>query len=107
MVLPGAAYTEKQATYVNAEGRAQQTLSAVSPPGLAREDWKVLRAASEVVGAPLPYDNLDELRARIHKISPHLTNYGKIEVSKAGQVTSVSIPLLLHHRRLTIPLRTK
>lgn len=96
MVLPGAAYTEKQATYINAEGRAQQTLSAVSPPGLAREDWKVLRAASEVVGAPLPYDNLDELRARIHKIAPHLTNYGKIEVSSAGQVTSVSIP---HHHR--------
>lgn len=49
-VLPGAAYTEKQATYVNAEGRAQQTLVAVSPPGLAREDWKILRALSEVVG---------------------------------------------------------
>lgn len=49
-VLPGAAYTEKQATYVNAEGRAQQTLVAVSPPGLAREDWKILRALSEVLG---------------------------------------------------------
>lgn len=49
-ILPGAAYTEKQATYVNAEGRAQQTLVAVSPPGLAREDWKILRALSEVVG---------------------------------------------------------
>lgn len=49
-VLPGAAYTEKQATYVNAEGRAQQTLVAVSPPGLAREDWKIVRALSEVVG---------------------------------------------------------
>ena len=49
-VLPGAAYTEKQSTYVNTEGRAQQTLVAVSPPGLAREDWKILRALSEVVG---------------------------------------------------------
>lgn len=49
-VLPGAAYTEKQATYVNTEGRAQQTLMAVSPPGMAREDWKILRALSEVAG---------------------------------------------------------
>lgn len=49
-VLPGAAYTEKQATYVNTEGRAQQTLVAVSPPGYAREDWKIVRALSEVVG---------------------------------------------------------
>ena len=49
-VLPGAAYTEKQATYVNTEGRAQQTLVAVSPPGMAREDWKIVRALSEVAG---------------------------------------------------------
>lgn len=43
IVLPGAAYTEKQATYVNAEGRAQQTFVAVTPPGKAREDWKIIR----------------------------------------------------------------
>lgn len=43
IVLPGAAYTEKQGTYVNAEGRAQQTFVAVTPPGKAREDWKILR----------------------------------------------------------------
>jgi NADH dehydrogenase/NADH:ubiquinone oxidoreductase subunit G len=47
-VLPGAAYTEKQASYVNTEGRAQQTLVAVTAPGLAREDWKIIRALSEV-----------------------------------------------------------
>lgn len=48
MVLPGAAYTEKTATYVNTEGRAQQTQAALVPPGMAREDWKVIRALSEV-----------------------------------------------------------
>lgn len=48
IVLPGAAYTEKQATYVNTEGRAQQTLMAVQPPGMARSDWKIIRAISEV-----------------------------------------------------------
>lgn len=50
-VLPGAAYTEKQATYVNMEGRAQQTYTAITPPGLAREDWKILRALGEVIMA--------------------------------------------------------
>lgn len=48
VILPGAAYTEKSATYVNTEGRAQQTKVAVTPPGLAREDWKIIRALSEV-----------------------------------------------------------
>lgn len=80
-ILPGAAYTEKQGTYVNTEGRAQQTLVAVSPPGLAREDWKIIRALSEVVGATLPYDTLDELRNRLEDIAPHLVRYGHLEVN--------------------------
>lgn len=48
VILPGAAYTEKNGTYVNTEGRAQQTRVAVTAPGIAREDWKILRAISEV-----------------------------------------------------------
>lgn len=50
VILPSAAYTEKYATYVNTEGRAQQAQTAVSPPGLAREDWKIVRALSEIAG---------------------------------------------------------
>ena len=49
LILPGAAYTEKQATYVNMEGRAQQTIAALTPPGMARNDWKIIRAISEVI----------------------------------------------------------
>jgi len=79
VVLPGAAYTEKQATYVNTEGRSQQTTVAVNPPGLAREDWKIIRALSEVMGSKLPYDNLHELRKRMSEISPNLTKYGDVE----------------------------
>ena len=52
VILPGAAYTEKDATYVNTEGRAQLTRLAVTPPGMARNDWKILRALSEVSGLP-------------------------------------------------------
>ena len=42
VILPGAAYTEKNATYVNTEGRVQMTRAAVPPPGASREDWKVI-----------------------------------------------------------------
>ena len=48
IVLPGAAYTEKCGTYVNTEGRSQQTNAAITPPGMARPDWKIIRALSEV-----------------------------------------------------------
>jgi len=79
LILPGAAYTEKQATYVNMEGRAQQTIAALTPPGMARVDWKIIRALSEVLGETLPYDNMAEIRGRLNQVSPNLTRYGLVE----------------------------
>jgi NADH dehydrogenase (ubiquinone) Fe-S protein 1 len=79
VILPGAAYTEKTATYVNTEGRAQTTRAAVSPPPGAREDWKIIRALSEVVGKPLPYDEVDQLRGRMAQVSPTLVELDIIE----------------------------
>ncbi len=65
VILPGAAYTEKPGTWVNLEGRVQRSERATFPPGEAREDWAVLRALSDVLGRPLPYDSLSALRARM------------------------------------------
>jgi NADH-quinone oxidoreductase subunit G len=65
VILPGAAYTEKPGTYVNTEGRVQLARRAVYPPGDAREDWTILRALSERLGKTLPYDTLDQVRARL------------------------------------------
>ena len=65
LILPGSAYTEKNGTYVNTEGRAQVSRQAVFAPGEAREDWKILRALSGVLDAPLPYDTLAQLRRRM------------------------------------------
>ncbi|KAI9759396.1 MAG: NADH dehydrogenase (ubiquinone) 78K chain precursor, 5-prime end [Chaenotheca gracillima] len=79
VVLPGAAYTEKHATYVNTEGRSQMTRAATSTAGAAREDWKIIRAASEYLGAPLPYDDVALLRERMAEISPALARYDVVE----------------------------
>jgi NADH-quinone oxidoreductase subunit G len=70
VILPGAAYTEKDGVYVNTEGRVQVGRRAVFPPGEAREDWRVLRAFSEVVARKLPYDSLGALRERLKAASP-------------------------------------
>jgi len=72
IVLPGAAYTEKEGTYVNTEGRVQRGRRATFPPGDAREDWAILRALSEVLGKTLPYNNLGQVRARMVEIAPLL-----------------------------------
>jgi NADH-quinone oxidoreductase subunit G len=79
VILPGAAYTEKSATYVNTEGRAQQTVKAVFPPGDAKEDWTIIRALSQRAGATLPYDTLKELRAAMYRASPQLAALDTIE----------------------------
>ncbi len=70
VILPGSAYTEKDATYVNTEGRVQQARMAVFPPGQARADWAIIRALSAAVGHQLPYDNLAQVRQRMAAINP-------------------------------------
>ena len=72
LVLPSAAWTEKDGLYVNTEGRVQAARQAVFPPGEARADWKILRALSGAMGAPLPFDNLAELRRALFAAVPHL-----------------------------------
>jgi len=65
IILPGAAYTEKDGSYVNTEGRVQRGERAIMPPGDAREDWRIIRAISAYLGHALPYDSLPELRAHL------------------------------------------
>ncbi len=84
VVLPGAAYTEKNATYVNTEGRPQRAKLAVFPPGDAREDWKILRALSEVIGRIVPLNSLIEVRARMAELAPPLAAIDRIEPAAWG-----------------------
>ena len=76
VVLPGAAYTEKNGLYVNTEGRVQMGQRAVFPKGEAREDWAILRALSGYLGATLPYDTLDQLREKLYSDHP---TFGQID----------------------------
>ncbi len=79
VILPGCAYTEKEGTWVNTEGRAQRGRLAVHPPGEAREDWKIIRAASEALGARLPYDTLAAVRARLAEANPVFARPDRVE----------------------------
>jgi NADH dehydrogenase (ubiquinone) Fe-S protein 1 len=91
VILPGAAYTEKSATYVNTEGRVQLTRAAVTLPGAAREDWKIIRAASEFLGAPLEFDDVDSLRSRMGEINPALGRYDVVEPASLPALSKVQL----------------
>jgi NADH-quinone oxidoreductase subunit G len=82
VILPAPAYTEKQGTYLNLEGRAQQTQAAILPLGDAKEDWKILRALSAVLEKTLPFDNFAELREAMYKKHPHFANIDEIKPAK-------------------------
>ncbi|HEV2000499.1 MAG TPA: NADH-quinone oxidoreductase subunit NuoG [Xanthobacteraceae bacterium] len=90
VILPGAAYTEKSAIYVNTEGRPQLANRAAFPPGDAREDWAILRALSETLGAKLPYDSLAELRHALVVRHPHLGALDRILPAETGAIARLA-----------------
>jgi NADH dehydrogenase (ubiquinone) Fe-S protein 1 len=81
LILPTSSYLEKNGTFVNTDGRPQQSRSCLSSPGFAQDDWMVLRALSEELGTPLPYDTQEELRTRLAELAPHLIKFDVIEGS--------------------------
>ena len=80
VILPGAAYTEKDGLYANFEGRVQRAKRATFPPGEAKEDWAILRALSDVLGVKLPYDNRAALGAAIVTDATHLATLNDVPV---------------------------
>jgi len=76
VILPGAAYPEKDGLYINTEGRVQSARRATFPPGEAREDWRILRALSQAMGWKLPFDSLGQLRERLIAAAPQ---FGRVD----------------------------
>jgi NADH dehydrogenase (ubiquinone) Fe-S protein 1 len=103
VVLPGAAYTEKTGTYVNTEGRAQMALASMGPVGLAKEDWRIIRALSEFAGVPLAYNTHSQVHERLKAIAPHFGKLSEVEATlwlngatyanEKGKKIEASIPL--------------
>ena len=95
VILPGAAYTEENGLFVNTEGRPQLAMRAGFAPGMAKENWAVLRALSAELGATLPWDSLAQLRHAIISAHPHLgavdqvavNDWQPLEVKPMGKAT--------------------
>ena len=112
VILPSLAYTEKEATYVNTEGRPQRTIKAVPAKVQARNDWTIVRALGEVLGASLPYNTIQELHQRISFIAPHLLNVDTIETPVVQVPKPKAVPKLksgaflpyLHNHYMTNPI---
>ncbi|OHD02238.1 MAG: NADH-quinone oxidoreductase subunit G [Sphingopyxis sp. RIFCSPHIGHO2_01_FULL_65_24] len=72
VILPAAAWTEKDFTTVNTEGRVQRSDKAVFAPGDAREDWSIFRALADALGVNVGFDSFDQCRAAMIAAVPAL-----------------------------------
>ena len=110
VILPGAAYTEKNGTYVNTEGRVQLARAAVQPPGEAREDWTIIRALSDTLGLGLDYVTLGDVRARLVTVNPSFDAVDQIVTAPwrapaaDGEVTAEPFALPIDNYYMTDPI---
>ena len=110
VILPGAAYTEKDGTYVNTEGRVQRGRRATFPPGDAREDWAILRALSEVLEKTLPYNNIADLRSHMEQVAPALAEIDTLtrsswrDCGKSGEVDNAPFKTPIRNFYMTDPI---
>ena len=75
VILPSTAYTEKEATFVNIEGRPQLTGRAIFPLKNALEDWQIIFNLAKVLDKDLGFSCADSLRNTMIKINPIFNSY--------------------------------
>jgi NADH-quinone oxidoreductase subunit G len=70
IVLPGAAFVEKEALFTNEQGRVQTASRAIAPPGEAREDWQILASVGRALGLQLGYQTAGDVRRALAAAMP-------------------------------------
>ncbi len=110
IILPGAAYTEKNGIYLNFEGRVQEVRRAIFPPGEAKDDWSIIRAFSGFIGHPLSFDSHDACRQMLFTNHPHFAEIGQLhksrwrKIGKPGKVSNSPILPALTEFYMTCPM---
>ena len=82
-VLAGAAFSEKQGTFTNLEGRIQGFEAANRPPGEARADWHILASVHDGLSLSTGrYGSVEDVR---REIRDHVPGYGDLETGPDGK----------------------
>ncbi len=70
VILPAAAFTEKEGSVTNLEGRVQKVNQIVAPPGQARADWSILDDLARRLGKPLGFGSAEVVAKEIATVAP-------------------------------------
>ncbi|NBQ44813.1 MAG: NADH dehydrogenase (quinone) subunit G [Actinobacteria bacterium] len=65
VVLPAAAYGEKNGTTTNLEGRISNVVQKITPRGTSRPDWMIATELSIVMGADIGVSSLEDLSEKL------------------------------------------
>ncbi|WP_375330672.1 NADH-quinone oxidoreductase subunit NuoG [Candidatus Tisiphia endosymbiont of Oplodontha viridula] len=102
VIFPASSYTEKDATYVNFEGRPQYGKAATHPVGQAKEDWVIIKNLANSLGLNLGMNNLDEIRTRLAAEFPVFANIS--EITSCDFIKFTSLDNLLKSDIVTKPI---
>jgi len=75
VVLPGAAWVEKDSTYTNDQGRVQAAARALPLPGDAKDDREILLLVAAATGQAMPYTTPSDVGAALAGALEHLPAY--------------------------------
>jgi len=70
VVLPAAAYAEREGTYTNTERRVQLSRQAVPPPGQARPDWQIISELARRLDHGWNYSSAEEIFTELAVVTP-------------------------------------
>lgn len=70
VVLPAAAFAEKQGHFTNTERRVQQLLPAVKPPGEAKNDWEIIQLIATQMSEDWNYTTEKQIWHEITELTP-------------------------------------
>lgn len=70
VILPAAAFAEKDGTFTSTERRVQLIRKAVDPPGEAKPDWQIISLLADKLGYPVSYRDPTEIMEEIASLTP-------------------------------------
>jgi formate dehydrogenase alpha subunit len=82
IVLPAAAFAEKNGTTVSSDRRVLRTRKAINPPGEAKQDWEIIMAIAKKMKVNIGnFENESEIFDEIAKVAPIMTgiNHQRLE----------------------------
>jgi formate dehydrogenase alpha subunit len=79
VILPAAAYAEKDGTYTSTERRVQKLRKAVTPPGEAKPDWEIISRLASRMGYPFNYHSTSEINDEMTLLTP---SYGGMQYDR-------------------------